>query len=215
MWVSARQMLYVPSVTMNGGIDRPTTRPPLTRPTIIHVAIPSRIASRGGTPELTASLVITIEPSAIAVPQDRSMPAVRMISVWPMASVPITITCWMMSEKFSGWRNRSDCVVKKMHARASASSGPSCATRSPEIFGIVLPPPPPSDVGGADWPPASDPGPAGGVCGCVMGVPFAGPRGGGRPAGAGPPPFALAPAVRLAEVHVLGGDALDRLIRDQ
>ena len=43
---------------------------------------------------------MTIEPSAMTVPHDRSMPAVRMISVWPIASVPITITCWKISEKF-------------------------------------------------------------------------------------------------------------------
>ena len=98
-------MLNVPSVTMNGGIASPTTSPPLTNPTIMHVAMPSRIASTGGTPESTASLVMTIEPSAIAVPHDRSMPAVRMISVWPIASVPTTITCWMISEKFVGSRN--------------------------------------------------------------------------------------------------------------
>ena len=62
MCVSARQMLNVPSVTMNGGRLRPTTRPPLTKPTIMQVAMPSRIESTGGTPESTASLVITIEP---------------------------------------------------------------------------------------------------------------------------------------------------------
>ena len=156
-------MLNVPSVTMNGGSARPTTSPPLTKPTSMQVAMPSRIASTGGTPESTASLVITIEPSAIAVPHDRSMPAVRMISVWPMASVPITITCWMISEKFAGSRNRSDCVVKKMQASISAISGPSCATRSPETFGIARPPSSP-DVGGADWPPPSAPAPA--VCAC-------------------------------------------------
>ena len=43
---------------------------------------------------------MTIEPSAMIVPHARSMPAVRMISVWPIASVPITITCWKISEKF-------------------------------------------------------------------------------------------------------------------
>ena len=88
----------------------------------------------------TANLVITIEPSAIAVPHDRSMPAVRMISVWPIASVPTTITCWMISEKLAGSRKRSDCVVKNAHARSSANSGPSCATRSPDTFGIARPP---------------------------------------------------------------------------
>ena len=85
-------------------------------------------------------MVITIDPSAIAVPHERSMPAVRMISVWPIASVPITITCWRISEKFVGSRNWSDCVVKNAHANSRANSGPSCATRSPETFGALRPP---------------------------------------------------------------------------
>ena len=152
---------------MNGGIASPTTSPPLMNPTAMQVRMPSRIASIGGTSLSTAILVITIEPSAIAVPHDRSMPAVRMISVWPMASVPTTMTCWMISEKFAGSRKRSDCVVKNAQARSSAISGPSCATRSPETFGIARPSPPP-DVGGADWPPPSPPEPAVCACGCVM-----------------------------------------------
>ena len=146
-------MLNVPSVTMNGGRLRPTTSPPLTKPTIMHVATPSRIASSGGTPESTASLVITIDPRAIAVPQERSMPAVRMISVWPMASVPTTITCWMISEKFLASRNWSDCVVKKMQASSRAISGPSCAMRSPDTFGT------PRLAAGSGGAPAAD-GPA-------------------------------------------------------
>ena len=44
--------------------------------------------------------VITMPPSAITMPQDRSMPAVRMISVWPIAITPTTITCCRISDKF-------------------------------------------------------------------------------------------------------------------
>ena len=87
--------------------------------------MPSRIASSPGTPLSTAILVITIDPKAMTVPHDRSMPAVRMISVWPMASVPMTITCWMINEKFWPVRNRSDCVAKNAHTTTSAISGPS------------------------------------------------------------------------------------------
>ena len=91
----------------------------------------------------------------MTVPHDRSMPAVRMISVWPMASVPITITCWMISEKFSVVMNRDDCVQKKRHAMISANSGPSCASRSPETFG--RPPRPLFAVGGGAPPGAPAP----------------------------------------------------------
>ena len=103
MCVSAKAMLSVPSVTMNGGSAIRVTSRPLTKPERARrPAMPSRIASSGGTPLSTAILVITMQPNAITVPHDRSMPAVRMISVWPMASVPTTITCWMISEKFAG-----------------------------------------------------------------------------------------------------------------
>jgi hypothetical protein len=46
-------------------------------------------------------LVITMLPSAITMPQDRSMPAVSTISVWPIAITPTTITCCRISERFS------------------------------------------------------------------------------------------------------------------
>ncbi len=87
--------------------------------------MPTSSASAGGVPLSTASLVITIAPSAMIAPHARSMPAVRMISVWPIASVPITITCWKISEKFWPERKRSLWVVKKMQTASSAISGPS------------------------------------------------------------------------------------------
>ena len=83
MCVSAKAMLRVPSVT----------RPPFSTPKPMHVRIPSRSASSGGTPLTTASFVITIWPSAITVPTDRSMPAVRITSVCPIAITPTTAIC--------------------------------------------------------------------------------------------------------------------------
>ena len=50
--------------------------------------MPQRMASGAGRPRSAANLVITMPPSAITMPHDRSMPAVRMISVWPMAITP-------------------------------------------------------------------------------------------------------------------------------
>ena len=47
----------------------------------------------GEMPRSTANLVITMEPSAITMPHDRSMPAVRTISVCPMAITATTIVC--------------------------------------------------------------------------------------------------------------------------
>ena len=78
-------------------------------------------------PASTASLVITMDPSAITIPQDRSMPAVRMITVCPMAMTPTTITCCRMSEKFCPVRKRSVCDAKNAHAASSARNGPNVA----------------------------------------------------------------------------------------
>ena len=87
--------------------------------------MPHRIASGAGSPMSAASLVITMPPSAMTMPHDRSMPAVRMISVWPIAITPTTITCCRISEKFSPLRKRSVCVAKKTQASSSAMKGPS------------------------------------------------------------------------------------------
>ena len=55
--------------------------------------MPISIAGIAGTPLTTASFVITIWPNAMTVPTDRSMPAVNITSVCPIASTPTTITC--------------------------------------------------------------------------------------------------------------------------
>jgi len=50
-----------------------------------------------------------------------------MISVWPMAMVPTTMTCCRIREKFCSERNRSLCAAKKAQARTRAIDGPECA----------------------------------------------------------------------------------------
>jgi hypothetical protein len=128
MCVSANAMFSVPRVTMNGGSRSRVTSPPLRTPNPVATSRPMAIASSGGTPPSTASFVMKIDDSAMTAPHDRSMPAVRMISVWPMASVPTTITCWSTSERFEPDRKRSDLMEKKTTAIASASNGPATDT---------------------------------------------------------------------------------------
>src|SRR5947207_3356677 len=62
------------------------------------------------------------------MPQERSIPAVRMTRVCPIATTPTTITCWRMSEKLEPLRNRSLCDAKKAQARNRATKGPRVAT---------------------------------------------------------------------------------------
>ena len=121
----ANAMLSVPSVTMKGGSLIRVTSRPLTRPNSAVTPMPHRIASGAGSPSSTASLVITMPPSAMTMPHDRSMPAVRMISVWPIAMTPTTMTCCRTSEKFSPVRKRSLWVAKKTQASSRAMKGPS------------------------------------------------------------------------------------------
>jgi hypothetical protein len=56
------------------------------------------------------------------------MPPVKMTRVWPIARMPTTATCWVISDRFSAVRKRSVRMVKKIEARRSAISGPSVET---------------------------------------------------------------------------------------
>src|SRR6218665_2213743 len=126
--VIANAMFIVPSVTMNGGSAILVTNRPLTRPNSTVTAMPQAIASGADRSWLAAILVITMLPSAITMPQDRSMPAVRITSVWPIAITATTMTCCRISEKFCAEKKRSLCEEKKAQARISAMKGPSVAS---------------------------------------------------------------------------------------
>ena len=125
MCVRAKAMFSVPSVTMNGGSRTPVTSPPVKTPKPTQVRMPSRSAGSAGTPLSTASFVMITCPSAMTVPTERSMPAVRITSVCPIARTPTIITCCNTSEKFCAWKNRSVFSEKNAIVRTSAMSGPT------------------------------------------------------------------------------------------
>ena len=110
--LSAKKMFSVPSVTMNGGSRSRVTSMPLSRPQAVPTTKPISSASRPGTPASADSLAITIDDSTMIAPTERSMPAVRMTSVWAMPSVPTTITCWTISDRLAGARKRSAVMLK-------------------------------------------------------------------------------------------------------
>ena len=110
---------------MNGGSLMRVTSRPFISPNKAVTPMPHRMASGAGTPRSAANFVITMLPSAMTMPQDRSMPAVRMISVCPMAMTPTTITCCRISEKFSPLKKRSVVAPKIAQAMISAMKGPS------------------------------------------------------------------------------------------
>src|SRR6266498_1999751 len=139
MWVRANAMFSVPRVTMNGGRLMVVTRPPFSRPKPAQTSRPSRIATNGFSPVSMASLVITMLPSAMTAPLDRSMPAVRITRVCPMASVPTTMTCWTIREKLPPVKNRSDLMLKNRQANTSAPSGPSVLRAKPRLSTLRTP----------------------------------------------------------------------------
>ncbi|MDH6152261.1 hypothetical protein OKW46_006251 [Paraburkholderia sp. WSM4179] len=97
---------------------------PFSKPNKVLAPMPHRIARIGGTPSTTANFVMMIEPKAITMPQDRSMPPVSTISVWPIAMTATTIVCCRISDRFWNDRKRLLCEIKNAQASTSAISGP-------------------------------------------------------------------------------------------
>ena len=66
---------------------------------------------------------MTNEDKMAIAPTDRSMPAVRMTSVWPMARAAITATCCRMMPMVLGVAKRGLRMVKMMKDSSRTSSG--------------------------------------------------------------------------------------------
>ena len=85
-------------------------------------------------------LAIRIDENTAIAPTDRSMPAVRMISVWPSASTAMTVTCASTSDRLAAEKNRwlSDREGDDRQrqdgerARASGCACSRCCIRSAE-----------------------------------------------------------------------------------
>jgi hypothetical protein len=121
--VSARKILNVPSVTMNGGRRNRVTRRPFRPPARVPTTNPSTSAAGPGRPKLEALAAITIEVKTMIEPMDRSIPAVRMMIVWPTASAPTTATCWKISDRFAGSKKRGFRRPNRTEARIRTTSG--------------------------------------------------------------------------------------------
>ncbi len=116
-------MFSVPSVTMNGGSRSRVTSRPLNAPAARPTTSPAASAAGAGRPFWLAVCAITIDVSTMTAPTDRSMPAVRMISVCATASVPTTATCCVTSDRLAGSRKRSLSRPNTMIARTSTTAG--------------------------------------------------------------------------------------------
>ncbi len=94
----------VPMVTMKGGTLVRATRTPLTSPAAMPVRTASRTVSAAGHwawPVLDS----TVSTIAMIPPTDRSIPPVRMTSIWPRATMPTTEARSPMLIRFPELRN--------------------------------------------------------------------------------------------------------------
>ena len=115
---------------MNGGSPILVTSAPWNAPSTMPHTAPINSASSEGTPWSAASLAITRWVSSIAVPTARSTPAVRTMSVWPMASVASTAVCCSMMPMVSGrWKRPLPKIVNTTHAASSTKAGLSTGYR--------------------------------------------------------------------------------------
>ena len=126
-------MLSVPSVTMNGGSRRRVMSKPLSRPALVPKAKPISRAATPGTPKSAESLPMMTEVNTAMAPTERSMPAVRMMSVCPMARVPTNMTCWTTRLALNGVRNRSlpklNTTSMAARKKSGARAGYLCSRR--------------------------------------------------------------------------------------
>ena len=72
---------------------------------------------------MLALAAITIAEKIMIAPTDRSMPAVRMIRVWPTARPPTTATCWITSDRFAGRKKRVFTAPSTIPARTRTTAG--------------------------------------------------------------------------------------------
>ena len=110
---------------MKGGMRRRVMSSPLSIPQAVPKAKPRSRAATPGTPNSLEALAMMMETKTAMAPTERSTPAVRMMSVWPMASVPTTATWPMTSETLPALRNRSGAFrLKATSMMTSTMSGP-------------------------------------------------------------------------------------------
>ena len=103
-------MNIIPKVTIKGGILKAVTNPPV----VIPIPAQRRMAARlpihkcevlGAAPPKACMVKAAITPlKAMRLPTERSMPAVMMTSVMPMAMIATTETCLRTLSKLSFFR---------------------------------------------------------------------------------------------------------------
>ena len=121
----------VPRVAMNGGSPNCAASPPLIPPASAPHITPIRSATLAGTPAVAASSAMTICARIITAPTERSIPAVSMMTVCPIARQPSTASCCSISEMSSGRRKRgfnaSNTAIETTSTITGAPAGCRCS----------------------------------------------------------------------------------------
>ena len=71
---------------------------------------------------------MTIEASTMTMPTERSIPAVRMISVWAIPRMPMIVTCRRIVERF-------EPVVKRVQLTDAPRTTPRSSTKNGTTVG--------------------------------------------------------------------------------
>ena len=136
---SPRAVTMTPSVAMKAGIPVRAMSVPFTRPAAAPTASPAttgtitgRSMSEGYTGRTAsadwARLAATMAVSATTDPEDRSMPPVMMTWVTPMAMMPITDTCRIITTRRCSF-SRKLCRSKIQPSSSNPSARPTSTMR--------------------------------------------------------------------------------------
>src|SRR5919112_1773690 len=125
----AVKTLSVPSVTMNGGRLIRVTRKPLSRPAPSPRSTPMTSAGTAGTPFSAAIVAISMVDRIVIAPTDRSMPAVRMMSVCPIPRAAMTAVCCTSSDSEFGRAKFGFRAVNTISVRTRIRAGLNAGCR--------------------------------------------------------------------------------------
>ena len=123
-------MLSMPRVAMNGGRLKRATSVPLMAPITVPVAMPATMPMPQGRPRLVTKTPVMTADRVMTVPIDRSMPAVMMTNVTPMARMPVTEVARKMPWALLHVAKNGDAMAKKMMRMTNAPSANSLWTAS-------------------------------------------------------------------------------------
>ena len=131
MNVNPRATPSMPRVAMNGGSCIRVTSTPLMSPTAAPTRIPTTTPSRIGRPAWDTAIVPSTPESPATEPTERSIPAVRMTSVWPTAMIATTETWTAMLNRLLEVKKYGEAMLIAITTTISPAAAANWLTTSP------------------------------------------------------------------------------------